>query len=60
MANNEPHIKVTKNGKPKLAIMLMKYFSKHLIKMLLNDSQIDINYLKIIEKTPRKKLQKIF
>ena len=56
MANNEPHIKVTKNGKPKLVIMLMKYFSKHLIKMLLNDSQIDINYLKIIEKTPWKKL----
>ena len=44
-----------KKGKPKRTTMLMKYSLKHLIKMLLNDSQININYLKIIEKTPWKK-----
>ena len=46
-----------KKGKPKRTTMLMKYSLKHLIKMLLNDSQISINYLKIIEKTPWKKLE---
>ena len=46
-----------KKGKPKRTTMLMKYSLKHLIKMLLNDSQISIDYLKIIEKTPWKKLE---